>query len=1038
MTISNQDGRSGPFNGTSSDGGSTGTFTFAYDFKVLDQSHLVVTVTTTSTGAAVTKTITTDYTVTGVGTDSGGNVTFVAGKAPLSTETVTITRAVPLTQLTDLQNRGGVQPSVLEESFDKLTQITQDTKEVQARTLRFPVASTLSGIEMPLTATNDAVLAWSSDGTKLVNGPTSGQISSAESSATAAAASAVTAANEASATAPKYTFSTTTSVADPGTGTVRLNHATASSASIIVLDDQTADTGNPNVEDWLKTFDDSTSTIKGWIRLVEAGTPANYAIYNVTGITDSSGFIQVAVSHVDSNFASGTTFGNSAGLRLFFSRTGDKGDTGSQGIQGIQGDEAGVLPYVFATSTSDADPGAGKLRFNNGTLSSVSQIFIDDQSNSSGNPDVSALLLTWDDSTNVSDKGTIVVSKKSALQNYFIGRLTSLVDASGYVKLVVTHVTSNGSFSADDDLLVEFQRTGNAGSLDDPMTTRGDIIVRNSSNTTARLAVGSANTVLKSDGTDISWGYTVGTSANNLVQLNGSAALPAVSGANLTNLPASGGTVDLTASGAVTAGKTLILNSDGTVSQVANNAITEVIGSAYTPSGETASDRGVMDYNTTADKFMLVGQAIISSTTATFASVLALDSSMAITETVAPTQVSGVGPAYSGTYSATHDRLLVHYQQTSPYYVGINTISYSSSNGLDIDGISSVNSTNYPYGSSIFMHTNDATVATHFPHTTSTPSYVRFSALTTGSDATGDSFSFSGGNVDVGISGAGQYGNYYTSPIYFPTEDKMMFLHVAYHTSGVTYRPRLNYGSVSGTGASATFSEDGEDNWSDSERFSDSGQVRYESGINRAVFWDGKFMRTLGMEGGYAKSALQTIQSSYPSTHNKDVRGIPGTDKIVLFGSDDANSERLSYWVVTVTTGTTAASDSFSVDGPHEISTDTTNVGLSAAYSPDVDGFLVRTNLNSDVSKTYGVRVGRSSTNVTSSNFIGFASNSASDGQTVTVQLPSAVATPTQGSLTTGTTYYVKNDGTIGTSNQGYGLAGRAVSSTKLVVEERA
>ena len=190
MTISNQDGRSGPFNGTSSDGGSTGTFTFAYDFKVLDQSHLVVTVTTTSTGAAVTKTITTDYTVTGVGTDSGGNVTFVAGKAPLSTETVTITRAVPLTQLTDLQNRGGVQPSVLEESFDKLTQITQDTKEVQARTLRFPVASTLSGIEMPLTATNDAVLAWSSDGTKLVNGPTSGQISSAESSATAAAASA--------------------------------------------------------------------------------------------------------------------------------------------------------------------------------------------------------------------------------------------------------------------------------------------------------------------------------------------------------------------------------------------------------------------------------------------------------------------------------------------------------------------------------------------------------------------------------------------------------------------------------------------------------------------------------------------------------------------------------------------------------------------------------------------------------------------------------------------------------------------------------
>ena len=525
-------------------------------------------------------------------------------------------------------------------------------------------------------------------------------------------------------------------------------------------------------------------------------------------------------------------------------------------------------------------------------------------------------------------------------------------------------------------------------------------------------------------------GLTIGT---DVLAPNGSAA-------SLTNLPASGGTIDLTASGAVTAGKTLILNSDGTVSQIANNVITEIIGSPYTPSNETACDRGVMDYNTTADKFMLVAQSTISSSNVNRASVLALDSSMAITETVAPTQVSGVGSTYSAFYSATHDRLLVQYQQdaAASHYVGINTISYSSSNGLDIDGISSPVGANHPYGASIFMHTNDATVASQVPHNTSTPSYVRFSALTTGSDATGDSFSFSGGEVDVGISGAGQYGNYYASPIYFPTEDKMMFLHVAYFTSGVTYRPRLNYGSVSGTGASATFSEDGEDNWSDTERFPDAGNVRYESGINRAVFWDGKFMRTLGMEGGYAKSGLQTIQSNYPSTYNKDVRGIPGTDKIVLFGSDDANSERLSYWVVTVTTGSTAASDSFAIDGPHEISTDTNVAELSVAYSADVDGFLVRAQINSAASKTYGVRVGRNAPNVTATNFIGFASNSASDGQTVTVQLPSSIATPTQGSLTVGTKYYVQNDGSIGTSNAGFGIAGRAVSSTQLVVEERA
>lgn len=41
--------------------------------------------------------------------------------------------------------------------------------------------------------------------------------------------------------------------------------------------------------------------------------------------------------------------------------------------------------------------------------------------------------------------------------------------------------------------------------LTDPMTTRGDIIVRNASNVTARLATGTATYVLTSDGTDVAW-----------------------------------------------------------------------------------------------------------------------------------------------------------------------------------------------------------------------------------------------------------------------------------------------------------------------------------------------------------------------------------------------------------------------------------------------------------------------------------------------------------------------------------------------------
>ncbi len=122
------------------------------------------------------------------------------------------------------------------------------------------------------------------------------------------------------------------------------------SVSAIALDDTTADSGNPDIEAWLKSWDDSTSTIKGWLRLVEPGTPANYAVFHITGLTDSSGFIQLAVTHVDSN----GTFGNGDSIRVMFSRTGDKGDTGSQGPAGAGVDTLTTRGDLLAYGASSA------------------------------------------------------------------------------------------------------------------------------------------------------------------------------------------------------------------------------------------------------------------------------------------------------------------------------------------------------------------------------------------------------------------------------------------------------------------------------------------------------------------------------------------------------------------------------------------------------------------------------------------------------------------------------------------------------------
>lgn len=91
--------------------------------------------------------------------------------------------------------------------------------------------------------------------------------------------------------------------------------------------------------------------------------------------------------------------------------------------------------------------------------------------------------------------------------------------------------------------------TATGSGLSDPMTTRGDIIVRNSSNTTDRLAVGAtANMALRSDGTDVGYailpgtiiGYKADTSGDHTTTSTSLADLDATNAAVTFTAPASG------------------------------------------------------------------------------------------------------------------------------------------------------------------------------------------------------------------------------------------------------------------------------------------------------------------------------------------------------------------------------------------------------------------------------------------------------------------------------------------------------------------
>ena len=103
--------------------GNGSTTVFAYTFKIFADADLTVIVRTDSTGAEVTKTLTTDYTVSGAGNVSGGNVTFVT--APASGETVVIKRNLALTQSTDYTPNDPFPAASHEDALDRQMFIAQ-------------------------------------------------------------------------------------------------------------------------------------------------------------------------------------------------------------------------------------------------------------------------------------------------------------------------------------------------------------------------------------------------------------------------------------------------------------------------------------------------------------------------------------------------------------------------------------------------------------------------------------------------------------------------------------------------------------------------------------------------------------------------------------------------------------------------------------------------------------------------------------------------------------------------------------------------
>lgn len=218
--------------------------------------------------------------------------------------------------------------------------------------------TTLTFSEAPAAGTNNVV----------VFAPSTlfGSLGSLAAAAATSEANAAASATLASTAAGwKYTYdSTTITSTDPTAGFFKLNNATLSSATALYISETTA--AGQAISTELASWDDSTSTVRGKLRIFKQADPTVYRVYDVTGsVVDNGAWDTVTIAHVSGN---GTWADNDV-MTLQFIRNGDKGNTGSAGGPLVDGNYTGVTVSGTGTVITINDASIVEAKYGTGSVS---------------------------------------------------------------------------------------------------------------------------------------------------------------------------------------------------------------------------------------------------------------------------------------------------------------------------------------------------------------------------------------------------------------------------------------------------------------------------------------------------------------------------------------------------------------------------------------------------------------------------------------------------------------------------------------------
>ncbi len=475
-----------------------------------------------------------------------------------------------------------------------------------------------------------------------------------------------------------------------------------------------------------------------------------------------------------------------------------------------------------------------------------------------------------------------------------------------------------------------------------------------------------------------------------------------------------------TASGAITGGKPVLVNTDGTVSEISESAgavgtavvfesaTTAVVSSTFDSNSNRVvvfyKDDGNSNYGT-----VVVGTVDSSDNSISFGTPV-----VAVSDAIAPNE-----DTTSITFDSNSNKVVISYTNGSTYvgHSKVGTVD-SSDNSISFGSEATFESGNTTYIGSTFDTNSNKVV-------------IVFRDVNDSNKGKGIVGTVSGTSISFGTAAVFNAGSSLRNNVTFDSSNNKVV--VAYRDVGNSGHGTAVVGTVSGTsisfGSEVVF-EAAATNYL---------AIAFDSNSNKVVI-----TYVDQDNSSYGTAIVGTVSGTSISFGTASVHRSASINQQTADFDTNKNAVILAY----TDTGSSGTANKIMISEGRVSDTSisfSTAIAGSSGQTKSTRGVSFDSNVNRTVvsyvhegSSEHGTSIVYATgtpTNITSENFIGFAEDTVATGQPVTINTKGAID-ENQSSLTPAQQYFVQTDGTLGTSADDPSVvAGTAVTATKLIVK---